>query len=113
MKFILVIFLGAAFNFSTVGFAGPGHGHSHAPAIKPEKATELAKEKVKDLVKSAKVDAAWDGIKPNAPFKKKFSKSEEWVVVFENPKQLDKKKAKLHIFISLEGRITGSNFTGK
>jgi len=96
--------------------AGPGGGHSHGhagPAIKAEKAKTVASGQVETLIKNKKIESSWKNIKPSEPSKKSFKNGPEWVVAFTNPKATDKKKAKLFVFVSLDGRVLGANFTGK
>jgi hypothetical protein len=98
---------------TTPALGGPGHDHSHGPKISAAKAKVVAAKKVEQLIKKGKLDATWKATKPNPPTQKSFGHGPEWVVSFDNPKAKDKKKAKLYIFVSLQGKVLGANFTGK
>lgn len=113
MKALCLPVLALLLATPTVALAGPGHGHTHGPKISPAKAKTVAKAKVAALVKAKKIDATWTATKPNAPVQKTFGHGPEWVVSFDNPKAKDKKKARLYIFVSLDGKVLGANFTGK
>jgi hypothetical protein len=109
MKKFNLVFIGILFLMPSFCFA---HGGGHAP-IESGKAKLIAGKVVADAVKGGKVDKSWEKILPGEPVKKTFKGHEEWVVVFSNLKIADKKKQKLHVFLSISGEVMGINYTGK
>lgn len=91
-----------------------GHGHEHKKEVVSKSVVEAhAKTELESLVKKQKIDAQWSGTPTREMKKKKFHHNVEWVVSFKNTKVENKTKQTLYIFIDLEGKTTGVNFTGE
>lgn len=113
MKNLYTLVIGILLFGSSTALGGPGHGHSHGPKIGSDKAKVIATQTVGQLVKKGKLDTTWKKTKANEPTKESFGHGPEWVVTVDNPRAKDKKKKRLFVFISTEGEVLGSNFTGK
>ena len=90
------------------------HGsHTH-------KSSEIPKAKVKDiatayvdkLVNETKIERSWLKSSIIDSEKKKFNKTAEWVISFGNDYLKDVEKQILYVFISMDGKVTGANYTG-
>ncbi len=101
-------------TFSVTG-AYAGAGHSHAPKTKITETQVLSKATsiVTDIVQKGKLDASWAEIKPALAEKRTFKNRPEWVITFNNPKEEDKEKQTLYVFLSLYGDYLAANHTGK
>lgn len=115
---ILLIFITLA--FSTITFAGPGHGHSHGPVDTCKKlatkdlkksSAEIGKCHISRFVKVGKIDSTWSSSKHKQSITKDFKGKKEWVVTFNNNKGVKGKN--LYIFLTLDGGFVAANFTGK
>ena len=94
--------------------ADGGHGHVHKKEAVSKSVIEVnAKTELESLVKKQKIDKLWSGTSVKEMRQKKFHHNTEWVVSFKNTKVEDKTKQTLYIFVDLEGKTTGANFTGK
>jgi len=71
----------------------------------------VAKGKVVSLIVAKKIDESWKEPYITSTKKKEFNDIPEWVG-FENGKIEDKSKQILYIFLTLEGKVTGANYTG-
>jgi len=115
MKNLTIKFLLTATLFAIPALAGGNHNHGHSheqKAISSEKVSVKAIEKVKQLVKTNKIDISWDGIKPSNTQKKVFNHDPEWVITFKNNKISNVKKQNLYLFYSLSGKYIAANYTG-
>lgn len=65
------------------------------------------------LVAKGIVDSSWAKIKVEKIESKKFKKGPEWVATFYNDSEKDKAKQRLYVFITTDGYLNGSNFTGE
>ena len=108
-----------ALSFTTL-FAGSGHshndghGHSHAQKkVNQEVVEKQANQVISGLIKDAKIEKSWLNIPIQNMKKKQFHHDTEWVVSYENKKVENKKKQTLYVFVSLTGKVTGVNYTGK
>lgn len=102
----------------TTLYAGSGHshdgGHSHSqPKVSQEVVKKQANMELARLIKSGKVDKSWSNTPIKDMKKKQFQHNIEWAVSYENKKMTNKAKQTLYIFVSLTGKITGANHTGK
>ena len=102
----------------TTLYAGSGHshdgGHSHSQVkVNQEVVKKQANKELTRLVKSGKVDNSWSNTPIKDMKKKQFHHNTEWVVSYENKRITNKAKQTLYIFVSLTGKITGANHTGK
>ena len=109
----IILCLVVLLTFSVTG-AYAGAGHSHGPKTKVTETQVLSKATsiVADIVKEGKLDASWAEIKPALAQKKTFGNGPEWVITFNNPKEKDKEKQTLYVFLSLYGEYIGANYTG-
>ena len=109
----IIICLVVLLTFSVTG-AYAGEGHSHAPKTKITKTQVLlqATSIVADIVQKGKLDASWAELEPTLAEKKTFNNRSEWVITFNNPKEEDKEKQTLYVFLSLYGEYLGANHTG-
>lgn len=97
-------------------YAGGDHsdGHSHTQKeVSEESVKKIASKKLISLVDAKKIDKIWLNTPIMNMEKKKFNKNLEWVVSFENRQIADSKKQILYVFVSLYGKVTGANFSGK
>lgn len=65
------------------------------------------------LVAKKVVEESWSKIKVEKIESKQFKKGPEWVATFFDDTKKDKTKQRLYIFITKEGYLNGSNFTGE
>ena len=117
MRSLLIIVI---LVFSSITFAGPGHGHSHGPVDTCEKlatkdlkksSIEIGKCHISRLIKAGKISSSWSGSKHEQSITKTFKGKKEWVVTFNNEKGVKGKN--LYIFLNLDGGFVAANFTGK
>lgn len=96
-------------------------GHAdHAPRVVTCASKECTKEQITTavptaielLTKSAKIESSWSSAQVEKIEKKDFKKGPEWVVTLLDEKQPEGKKRR-YIFITLKGRLNGSNLTGE
>lgn len=112
---VLACLVTFASALAPVSLAGPGTGHSHGnekPKITSQQAQKVASKQLAYLVEKQKIAKSWWGISPNEPSQKNYGKGLEWVVTFANAKEANPKKKTLYVFVSLRGKILGSNFSG-
>lgn len=112
MTTVASILLAIAF-FLAPGFAFAHGSHEHGPDVTKEQATAKATEAVAKLVAEKKIEDSWQGAKADLTEQRSFGKKTEWVVIFKNAKAKDEAKRTLYVFLSLDGRVLASNFTGK
>ena len=108
MKKLLATLLSILIS-SSLAFAHSNHVHG---PVDEKAVIELANKTVIKLADKGKIDKTWKDVKANKPFQKEFKKGKEWVVTFDNLKVKDKSKQKLYVFVSLEGKVLASNFSG-
>lgn len=95
---------------------GPAFAHSdhvHGPDVTKEQAQKTATEAVTKLVAEKKLEESWQGVVADQAEQRTFGKAKEWVVIFKNAKAADAARRTLYVFLSLDGRVLASNFTGK
>lgn len=100
----------------SVGHSHGEHGHDHEHVhkeISQESIQNRAKAHLLKLVKDDKLDKSWSDINSTEAKKKRFGHHTEWVVDFNNTKIKEEEKQTLYIFLSLYGKITGANYSGK
>jgi pterin-4a-carbinolamine dehydratase len=98
-----------------------GSSHSHGSHSHVHTKDELSKQEIKkvarmqihNLIRLAKIDTVWKETPILSMKIEKFNHHEEWVVTYNNKTIQDKTKQTLYIFVSLHGKIKGSNYTGK
>lgn len=108
------------FVFSLVPAEVYAHA-DHAPKVAVCAASECTKgeieaavpEAIKMLVKKGKADAAWSSAKIEGVELKTFKKGAEWVATVRDETAKDVAKNRLYVYITKNGVLNGSNFTGK
>jgi len=73
----------------------------------------IAKEKVKMLVKDKKISQSWLNISSPEISKTKYTRINDYKVVFHNSKIKKKKYQNLYIFVNKFGEVQGANYSGK
>jgi len=113
----LLIALALSFNMLN---AGEGHNHGEHcehdtlhKEISNTSAKEIATVEVKRLARDKKISKSWKSTSVSKIGKTHYGDTNDWVVVFNNPKIKKKSKRNLYIFVSIHGKITGANYTGK
>lgn len=105
-----------ALSLSTL-HAGSGHDHSHDghhhAQVSEKDAQNIATKKLSKLIKDGKVSKSWLDTSVFETKKKRFGHKMEWVVSYKNAKIENQAKQTLYIFVSLSGKITGTNYSGK
>lgn len=99
----------------TLGFTPlAAHGsHTHKSSEIPEaKVKDIANAYVDKLVNDAKIERSWLKSSIIGSQKKLFNKHTEWVISFGNDYLKDVEKQILYIFINMDGKVTGANYTG-
>lgn len=90
------------------------HGHSHTQTeVSKASIEKTANQELAGLVQSGKIDKNWSNTPILNMKKKQFHHNTEWVVSYKNKAIKDKAKQTLYIFVSLYGKPTGANYTGK
>lgn len=108
--------LTVAFFISQFAFA---HG-DHPPRIAKCVAKECTESEIRDAASSAVKAVAqrdpkkssWASAKLEKVEKRQFKKGSEWVAVFTDESK-PKAEQSLYVFITLDGYLNGSNFTGQ
>ena len=90
------------------------HGsHTHKSSEIPEaKVKDIATAYVDKLVNESKIERSWLKSSIIDSEKKIFNKNVEWVISFGNDYLKDVEKQILYIFINMDGKVTGANYTG-
>lgn len=92
---------------------GHGHGHDHAHhEVTQADVKIIADKKVNDLIVKGKIPKSWKSVNAPSLKKKQFKHAMDWVVLYTNPKITNAKYKELYIFVSLNGNVTGANYTG-
>lgn len=112
MKSVLALFISL--------LAGNAFGHGNHPKpiatcvatctqVEVETAVSMA---VSMLVTKGKVPASWNNAKVEKVEKKEFKKGPEWVATLFDQNEKDLTRQRLYVFITTDGFLNGSNFTG-
>lgn len=115
MKSLLLL---SALLFSQMIFASGSHYHPKkilkcSGECMESQITKVVPEALDVLVKAKEIKELWKTIPVERIEKRKFSKGDEWVVIFFNKDESDTVKQRLFMFISLDGWLNGANNTGK
>ena len=109
-------FLHPAADLITFGFtplAAHGGTHTHESSEIPEtKVKNIASTYVDKLINDGKIERSWAKSSIIDSEKKIFNKNVEWVVSFGNDYLNDVEKQILYIFVNMDGKVTGANYTG-
>ncbi len=112
MKLFKIAIFTLLLTFGTVPLAAHG-SHTHKSSEIPEaKIKDIASAYVDKLINDGKIERSWSKSSIINSEKKKFNKNEEWIVSFGNDYLKDVEKQILYVFISMNGKITGANYTG-
>ena len=99
------------FGYTSLSAHGGGSTHKHE-GISEAKIKSIASGHILKLINEKKVDKSWSKSSIINSEKKIFNKNVEWVVSFGNDYLSNVEKQILYIFISMDGKITGANYTG-
>jgi len=80
--------------------------------ISNEAVQQAAKEEVQRLASEKKIAKSWKSAPILKIGKTHYGDSDDWIVVFNNPKIKKKSRKNLYIFVSKQGQIRGANYTG-
>lgn len=111
----LVATLGSSLVFAPQAQAAEGskcHFHGNKPAAQAV-VSDCATQRRDALVKSGKLDASWQAVKPEKIEVIDGKKGKEWKLTFNNPAVVDKTKSSLFMFFTETGNFMAANFTGK
>lgn len=90
------------------------HGHSHTQEeVSKEDIQRVANKQLMNLIEKEKIEKSWSDTPILNMKKKQFHHNTEWVVSYKNKEVKEKTKQTLYIFVSLYGKVTGANHTGK
>lgn len=99
-----------------------GHGSSntqeelsteHIQRVSTEEIRRVANKQRMNLIEKEKIEKSWSNTPILNMEKKQFHRNTEWVVSYKNKEIKDQMKQTLYIFVSLYGKVTGANHTGK
>jgi len=91
-----------------------GHGSSQTKEkVSKADIQKKANQQLAQLIENGKIDKSWSDTPILNMEKKQFHHNTEWVVSFRNKESKDKTKQTLYVFVSLYGKVTGANHTGK
>ena len=91
-----------------------GAKHSHATEkVSEEKIQSIATQEVVRLANANKISRSWLSAPRKNIRKTIFGDKMEWVVSYKNKLLQEKSKRVLYIFVTLDGKISGANYTGK
>ena len=115
-QFIQIAVVALSLSFSVLHAEHAHHeGCQHKTLtneINNEAVKQAAKDEVQRLATEKKISKSWK----SAPILKigrtHYGDSDDWIVVFNNPKIKKKSRKKLYIFVSKQGKIRGANYTG-
>ena len=95
-------------------YAHGGAKHTHnVEEISQEKVQAIATQEVVRLAEIKKISRSWLSA-PRLNIRKEiFGDKMEWVVSYKNKLLRDKSKQVLYIFVSLDGKVSGANYSGK
>lgn len=90
-----------------------GHSHSHDKEVVSEQyAKNMARQEIRALILSDKIDKSWAEQKVVSVEKKKFDNIYEWVFKYENKGVKDTEKQTLYVFVNEFGEPNGANYSG-
>ena len=113
MKLFKITIFTLLLTFGLTPLNAHGGAHTHESSEIPEiKVKEIAGAYVEKLVNERKIERSWLKSSVVDSQKKIFNKSTEWVISFGNDYLKDVEKQILYIFINMDGKVTGANYTG-
>ncbi|MDQ7045508.1 MAG: DUF6488 family protein [Sulfurimonas sp.] len=110
-----------ALTFTTLkaseGHSHSGHNHTTPKGIEEKTSNaeirKIAKQEVERLANTKKIAASWKNAEIAKLGKAQNSFTNDWVIVFHNPKIKKTRKQNLYIFVGSYGDVAGANYTGK
>ena len=114
-KLLKIFVLSAVLAFAINPLYAHGSaGHTHTKQeLSEEKVEAIAKLEIKRLTQENKISKTWVNAQRHSIRTKTFGASDEWIVTYKNKLINDKSKQKLYIFINLDGKVSGANYSGK
>lgn len=113
MKLFKIAIFALLLIFGTSPLVAHGGAHSHKSSeIPEEKIRDIASAYVDRLINESKIERSWLKSSIINSEKKIFNKNVEWVVSFGNDYLKDVEKQILYVFVTMDGKITGANYTG-
>lgn len=112
MRTLLVLL---CLSFSQLALAHPGagdHKHQQKAVITQAEARSKATFVVKKKVAQGRLSQRWLGKSAANAYKKTFGHGPEWVIEFQDPKATNESRKTLYVFLGLDGKALGANFTG-
>ena len=85
----------------------------HIQKVSKEEIQRVANKQRINLIEKEKIEKSWSDTAILNMEKKQFNRNTEWVVSYKNKEIKDQMKQTLYIFVSLFGKVTGANHTGK
>jgi hypothetical protein len=85
----------------------------HIQKVSTEEIQRVANKQLMNLIEKEKIEKSWSDTPILNMEKKRFHRNTEWVVSYKNKEIKDQMKQTLYIFVSLYGKVTGANHTGK
>ena len=108
---IAIFTLLITFGFTPLIAHGGAHTHKSSE-IPEEKIKDIATAYMNKLVNESKIERSWLKSSIIDSEKKLFNKSTEWIISFGNDYLKDVEKQILYIFVNMDGKVTGANYTG-
>lgn len=113
MKLFKIAIFALLLTFGLSPLSAHGGSHSHASSEIPEaKIKDIAVSYLDKLVNGGKIERSWLKSSVIDSEKKIFNRTREWVISFGNDYIKDVEKRILYIFITIDGKVTGANYTG-
>ena len=119
---IVVLALASGTLYAHGSHEHSGHGYSHTQEelstvhiqrVSMEEIQRVANKQLMNLIEKEKIEKSWSDTPILNMEKKRFHRNTEWVVSYKNKEIKDQMKQTLYIFVSLYGKVTGANHTGK
>ncbi len=85
----------------------------HIQKVSTEEIQSVADKQLIYLIEKDKIKKSWSDAPILNMEKKQFHRNTEWIVSYKNKEIKDQTKQTLYIFVSLYGKVTGANYTGK
>ena len=119
---IVVLALASGTLYAHGSHEHSGHGYSHTQEelstehiqrVSMEEIQRVANKQLMNLIEKEKIEKSWLDTPILNMKKKQFHRNTEWVVSYKNKEIKDQMKQTLYIFVSLYGKVTGANHTGR
>jgi len=94
-------------------YASDTHKHnSLTTGISNSEIKKVAVEEVRRLALNKKIPKSWKSVPISKIGRTHYGDNDDWIVIFNNPKVKKKSRRNLYIFVSKQGIIRGTNYTG-